>query len=202
MRTSRSAGCGIDNVDIHIDAEEVPILDGCAETFVREFLAVGVQEQHEPKQTWVVDQVYWDTRGDQLLGVLPSDGCEIMYILDYPDAFFKPQMVHLTFNPDTLQDTYIQTIAPARTYGFEHEVQALLDQGLAKGGSLDNALVIGDTDFLSPLKMPNELAMHKVLDIMGDFAILGRPIQGTIVGIRSGHQLNSEMVKRLGSVMG
>ena len=92
---------------------------------------------------------------------------------------------------------YCKDIAPARTYGFEHEIKNLLKKGLAKGGTLDNAVIIGDQEYLTPLRFNDECARHKLLDLIGDFYILGRPVIGNIKAYKSGHGLNLEVVKTL-----
>lgn len=185
------AGLGIDNMAIEIDHAEVPIMDGSALSFATGFLDAGIQELSAPVTPFVITQPILVQEGDRYVIALPSPISYFSYVLSYPDTFIGSQ----TITASTAQ--FLSDIAPARTYGFEAEIQALLDRGLAQGGCLDNAVVIGKTGYLSELRFPDELVRHKTLDLMGDLWVLGRPILGHVIGVKSGHALNAQFVKEL-----
>ena len=190
---SACSGLGIHNLFIDIDCEEVPILDGSALSFVSQFIKIGIEEQEVDISPFVIQEpIVLQSETATLVG-LPYAHTQFTYHLSYPDHFIGSQTCSFLLG----EDDYAQAIAPARTYGFLAEVEALRQQGLAKGGSLDNAVVIGEDDYLTPLRFDNELARHKLLDMIGDLACLGRPIQGHIVGIGSGHGLNKDLVLAL-----
>ena len=124
---------------------------------------------------------------------LPSQDPQLTMVLEYPDHFLGSQLISIDWN----QDYFISDIAPARTYGFEHEVEALKKSGLAKGGSLENALVIGQDDFLNKPRFSDECVRHKCLELIGDLSLFNHDIIGHIIGIGSGHALNNDLVKHL-----
>lgn len=185
------AGLGIDNMAIQIDHAEVPIMDGSALAFATGFLDAGIQALSAPVTPFVITKPVLVQEGDRYVMALPSPISYFSYVLSYPDTFIGSQTVTVS------TDQFLSDIAPARTYGFEAEIQALLDRGLAQGGCLDNAVVIGNTGYLSELRFPDELARHKTLDLMGDLWVLGRPILGHVIGVKSGHALNARFVKQL-----
>lgn len=191
---SACAGLGITNLRVEIDAEEVPILDGSALTFCDEFNAAGVKTQDAELLPIIIKDAFKITGKDgAYIEVSPAETFSYTYTLDYPTSFVGKQSATYT-----QAINYISDIAPARTYGFEAEVKALLARGLAKGGSLDNAVVIGENDYLNPLRFDNELARHKLLDLIGDMWIIGRPVIGNINAFKSGHALNAALVSWLG----
>lgn len=190
---SACAGLGISNLRVEIDAEEVPILDGSALTFCEEFTKAGVRPQDAELPPIIVTEAFKISGKDgAYIEVTPAKTFSYHYILDYPGTFVGRQSADYAKDID-----YESQIAPARTYGFEAEVKALLERGLAKGGSLDNAVVIGETDYINPLRFDNELARHKLLDLIGDMWIVGRPVIAKITAFKSGHALNAELVQRL-----
>ncbi len=184
-------GLNITNLIMTLDSEEVPILDGSAKGFVDAMLQAGITPQSTPIPTQTITEPMWFTEGQHHLLILPSKTRQWTYCLDYPQAFIGQQRVTLTHNPDT----YITDVAPARTYGFKHEVDALRARGLALGGSLDNALVIDENGYLNPPRFPDEMARHKLLDLIGDFACLGVHLKAHIIGIKSGHSLHMKAVQ-------
>ena len=185
------SGLGISNLRIEINAEEVPILDGSALLFVTEFQRVGLQTFSEVLSPLVITTPIVVQSGDASVIALPSDRPQFSYVLSYPQSFIGSQIV------TTYLENFAHDIAPARTYGFYAEVQALLARGLAQGGGIENAVIIGEDGYLSELRFPDELARHKLLDLMGDLWILGRPIVGHVIGVKSGHALNATMVQQL-----
>jgi UDP-3-O-[3-hydroxymyristoyl] N-acetylglucosamine deacetylase len=188
------AGLSLHNLVIEIDGRELPILDGSSQVFCDAFLAAGTVDQGLIKPLVITDMIRVSDQ-DRLIEVRPSKRSYFEYHLSYPNSFVGEQTVGF----DIGEGDFATHIAPARTYGFEHEVAALLRQGLAKGGSLDNAVVIGELDYLTPLRFECELARHKVLDLIGDFWILGRPVVGDVIAYKSGHALTAEMVRKLQS---
>jgi UDP-3-O-[3-hydroxymyristoyl] N-acetylglucosamine deacetylase len=188
---SACAGLGIDNLIIECSEQEIPILDGSAIDFIHCFLKAGIKELNQEKSTIKIHEPIIIQDNEKSILLLPSDTSTYSYYLHYPNHFIGTQLHSFIFT----ESAYINDIAPARTYGFEHEIQALLDKGLAKGGSLDNALIIGDTNYNSELRLEKECVKHKILDMIGDFWILNQYIKGHIIAIKSGHQLNAEAVK-------
>jgi len=179
------AGLGITDMTIEIDAEEVPILDGSALPFCVSFLRVGVVPLG-PLEPVVITRVIRVEDGDRFIEIRPSGRSYFEYRLSFPECFVGQQTARFCVE----DGGFVDEVAPARTFGFYHEVKALLDQGLARGGSLDNAVVIGDEDYLGPLRFEDELSRHKLLDLMGDFWVLGRPILGDVIAYKSGHALS------------
>lgn len=186
-------GLGINSLDIELDSEEIPILDGSALNFTESFLRVGLKELETNQDNLIIkDPIHIDSSNASLIA-LPSKEAQFTYMLSYPNTFIGTQIV--TFFPNS--DDYASLISPARTYGFEEEVKALLNRGLAKGGNLENAVVIGKNKYLNSLRFPDELARHKLLDMLGDLAVIGKRIQGHVLGFGSGHQLNMELALKL-----
>lgn len=186
-------GCQIDNLIIEIDNEEIPILDGSALEFATLLTSNTPLIQSSQTTSLIITSPLKIEDNDSYIEVIPSETTQFSYTLNYPNHFIGSQ----EFSSNLTPELFINNIAPARTYGFLDEIQTLLDKNLAKGGSLDNAIVIGETDYLTPLRFPNELARHKLLDMIGDISIFGRPIQGHFIGHKSGHKLNTQLVKKL-----
>ncbi|MGE4169256.1 MAG: UDP-3-O-acyl-N-acetylglucosamine deacetylase [Candidatus Margulisiibacteriota bacterium] len=189
-------GLCIANLRVELDHPEVPVVDGSANAFVEAFVKAGLKNQETPWPEQVITTPGFIEDGDKKILFIPSSEPRFTYVLSYPDTFIGTQVASVLDSPES----FIQDIAPARTYGFYHEVAHLLEKGLAQGGSLDNAVIIKDDGYLNPLRFPDELARHKVLDMIGDFAILGRRIRGHVVGIGSGHALNAKGVLFLNSI--
>jgi UDP-3-O-[3-hydroxymyristoyl] N-acetylglucosamine deacetylase len=190
-------GLGIDNLDVYIDNEEVPIMDGSAIDFVKKFHDVGLTRLKEEKRTpLIVREDILINNKDQYLIALPNNSLKLTYLLSYPDTFIGCQ----TFSQKINKTTFVNELAPARTYGFYNEVKILLDKGLAKGGTINNAVIIGEKDYMNKLRFDDELVRHKTLDLIGDLAVLGNPIKGHFIAVKSGHALNKEMVHRLNNL--
>ena len=187
-------GCNIDNLIIEIDNEEVPILDGSSLEFAKLLTENKPKVQSKEKEVITISKTIKIEHETTSIEIRPSTNTKFSYSLDYPDHFIGSQ----TFSYEFLSTkSFIKEVAPARTYGFLKEIQHLLDNGLAKGGSLDNAIVIGETEYITPLRFQNELARHKLLDMIGDFSILGKSLQGHIIGNKSGHNLNKQLVLKI-----
>lgn len=187
---SALAGLGVDNADVELTASEPPAMDGSALPFAKAVLSAGILEQDAPKRRLALDgEVRYEKDGTTLVArPAPSFELSVTLLTEHPLA--PRQSIELRVEPEA----YMAEIAGARTFCFEHELEALRRMGLAKGGSLDNAIVLGKDGFLTGpegLRFPNELARHKALDLIGDLALLGRsllPIR--VEAVRCGHAHN------------
>lgn len=191
-------GLGVDNARIEVSGPEVPILDGSANRFVeliRE--AGGTVAQRRPKRFMVVRRTVSvvDEANRRSVRLEPAPCFQLACTIDFDHPLLSMQHFDVTFS-DT---AFVREIARARTFGFGKDVDAMHKAGLAKGGSIENAVVIDDFSIRNPegLRYPDEFVRHKVLDAIGDLALLGAPVIGRYVGIRGGHSLNTELVARL-----
>jgi UDP-3-O-[3-hydroxymyristoyl] N-acetylglucosamine deacetylase len=189
---SALAGMGVDNALIEVEGPEVPVLDGSAAAFAEAIAKGGLVEQPAPRVTMEIDAPLAFRDGDALLIVIPSDAFRITFAVDYAPPI-GAQFFDMTIDPDR----FIREIAPARTFGYLHEVEALLKAGLARGGSLENALVFAPDGPLTQLRWPNEVVRHKALDLIGDFALLGARPNCLVVSVKSGHRLHAKAAKSL-----
>ncbi|MEK9657790.1 MAG: UDP-3-O-acyl-N-acetylglucosamine deacetylase [bacterium] len=184
---------GISHARFELSAAEFPIMDGSAQPFFEAFEKAGVKTLASELSP-ISPTSPFEIRDHQArIDVSPSTSFRISYTLDYPDHFIGQQV----WTGDLRADTYGREIAAARTYGFYNEVQALYDQNLAKGGSMDNAVIIGDDDYMTALRFPDELVRHKVLDLIGDLWVLQRPLQMHVRCFKSGHEANRLLVHAL-----
>jgi UDP-3-O-[3-hydroxymyristoyl] N-acetylglucosamine deacetylase len=188
-------GVGIDNAYIELDNFEVPILDGSALPFTEAIRRVGIQQQKKPKQYIRITKEFVLNDGEKTLGIYPSDTFSIQYAIDFPHPLIGKQRLEVEF----VGSNYADSIAPARTFGFYHEVERLQSSGLIRGGSLDNAIVLTETGMLNDmsLRFPDEFVRHKTLDLLGDFALIGQPVLGRLVADRGGHALHTRFVAEL-----
>jgi UDP-3-O-[3-hydroxymyristoyl] N-acetylglucosamine deacetylase/3-hydroxyacyl-[acyl-carrier-protein] dehydratase len=192
---SALTGVGVDNIQIHVSAPEMPGLDGCSAPFVRILRECGLQNQQEEKRLLRLAQPVAYQEQDASIVALPSErGLTISYSLNYDDSFVGAQ--HLTL-PIT-EETYASQIAPARTFCLESEVNAFREKGLGKGASYENTLVVGPSGVIrNTLRFPDEFVRHKILDLLGDLGALDGILACHIVAIRSGHTTNIKFVKKL-----
>jgi len=191
---SAAYGLGIDNLDVEIRGDELPILDGSAMPFVRLFQAAGIERLHRPQRTIAIAHRKEIRRGDKSITVRPGRGLTITYEIEFPHRSIGHQSLTIAIAPDT----YAARIAPARTFGFMHEIHYLRERGLARGGTLQNAIVLdGDNILSGPLRFEDEFVRHKILDLVGDLALLGRPVEGKIHARKAGHALHAELVREL-----
>jgi UDP-3-O-[3-hydroxymyristoyl] N-acetylglucosamine deacetylase len=188
---SAAVGEGLDNCIVEIDGPEVPILDGSALPFVRLFHAAGFERQDAPVRPLAPGREIAVTRGERSIRYTPEgEVLTITYEIDFPHPTVGRQALTWAVRPED----YAARIAPARTFGFLREVEALRARGLARGGSLQNAVVLDDEGILSgPLRFRDEFVRHKVLDLLGDLALLGRPLHGHILAQKAGHALHIEL---------
>ncbi len=185
-------GSGITNALIAVEGPEIPASDGSALEFITAIDAAGIAEQPLPQLRNVVREVHVFRDRDKLLAVVPAPSFRVRMTIDFP-APVGSQYVDY----DSGSSAYRTAIAPNRTFGFRHEVEALLERGLAMGGSLDNAVVFDTTGPMAPLRAADEPARHKILDLIGDFALLGAYPQCEVIAIKSGHALHFEAVRAL-----
>jgi UDP-3-O-[3-hydroxymyristoyl] N-acetylglucosamine deacetylase len=185
-------GMGIDNALIRVDGPEIPVMDGSAKVFADAIAQVGSLVQREPRLRFIPTAPHLFRDGDKLLVVVPASTFRVRMTVDY-DQPIGAQYRDQEIDPAT----YAQEVAPNRTFGFEHEVQALIRRGLAQGGTLDNAVVFGPDGPLEPLRSADEPCRHKILDLVGDFALLGAYPQCEVIAIKSGHKLHCMAVREL-----
>jgi UDP-3-O-[3-hydroxymyristoyl] N-acetylglucosamine deacetylase len=185
-------GSGVDNALLEVEGGEIPVADGSAKVFCDAIEAAGLATLHEARVRWIPTQTLVFRDGDKLLIVAPASTFRVRMTVDYP-APIGAQYVEAEVTPDV----YRREIAPNRTFGFLHEIEALVKRGLAQGGTLDNAVVFGKDGPLAPLLVSNEPARHKVLDLIGDFALLGAYPQCEVIAVKSGHKLHCTVVREL-----
>ncbi len=189
-----AAGLGLDNLLLEVDGPEIPVVDGSARPFVGGLLEAGLVEQGAEATPLVLEAPVFVVEGRGLALALPSDEAVLECWVDFPHPLVGRQVC--CFRPD--RQDFADELAPARTFGFWEEVQALLARGLARGGDGSNALVIGGPGgFSSPPRFPDEPVRHKTLDLMGDLALLGRPLQARVVVLRGGHRLHLELARQI-----
>ncbi|GAF74313.1 unnamed protein product, partial [marine sediment metagenome] len=186
-------GLGIDNIVIEATAEEVPALDGAASGFCKLLKAAGIVELDGHKRDFTVRQPLWMKEGDAFLAVFPEDNFKISYTLSYPEISLD-QYLSLTVTPET----FMKKLAPCKTFCLENEVDKLRSQGLGKGATQDNTIVVGRKSIIKgKTTFPDEFARHKALDLIGDFCLLSPSIKAHVVAIKSGHPLNIKLLQRL-----
>jgi len=191
------AGVGIDNVYIDVDAPEIPIMDGSAGPFVTLIESAGMQEQEAPKRFIRVKRKVTVEDGDKVASFLPFDGFKVSFTIDFDQPVFRDRSAHIEL--EFSRREFIDDISQARTFGFMDEIEYLRSQGLARGGSVDNAIVLEDDRIvnLEGLRSEDELVKHKVLDAIGDLYLLGFNLVGEYRAYKSGHALNNAAVRAL-----
>ena len=192
---SALSACGIDNIRIELDGPEVPIMDGSAEAFVSTIRSVGVSYLSLPKQGIWITQPVVVTDGDKYAMLLPHSVPRMTVCIDFPNSVIGSQCYSVSLE----SDNYFDDIAFARTFGFADQIDELKNQGLVKGGSLINAVLIDGHQVVNPegLRANNEFVRHKVLDAVGDLALAGTQIMGHYFAYKAGHALNQKLLKEL-----
>lgn len=189
-------GLGIDNMFIDLNDVEPPVMDGSAREYVKAILEAGIKEQEEPKEyISLKDKLFLEEKGKKMT-YLPSDKFEVTFTLAYSDSIIAPQTVHVEIN----EEEYLKRIGISRTFGFEHEFEMLKANDLARGGSLENAIVINNDGTIrneGGLRDAKELVLHKILDLIGDFSLLGANLKGHLIAEKSGHDFNTKFAKLL-----
>jgi UDP-3-O-[3-hydroxymyristoyl] N-acetylglucosamine deacetylase len=194
---SALAGLGIDNILISMDASEVPIMDGSSGPFVYLLQSAGIIEQPAAKKFIRIKKKVEVVDGDKWVRFEPYFGFKIDFTIDFSHPVFEHSGKRVTI--DFADNSYIREISRARTFGFMHEVEYLRSNGLARGGSLDNAIVLDEYRVLNGdgLRYEDEFAKHKVLDAIGDLYVLGHPLIGAFSAYKSGHALNNQLLRTL-----
>ncbi|ESH94518.1 UDP-3-O-(3-hydroxymyristoyl) glucosamine N-acyltransferase [Cupriavidus sp. HPC(L)] len=194
---SACAGLGIDNLFVDVDAEEIPIMDGSAASFVFLLQSAGIEEQPAAKRFIRVKKPVEVREGDKLARLEPYFGFKLSFTIDFRHP--AVDKTGQTFEIDFGDTSYVREIARARTFGFAHEVEALREMGLARGGSLDNAIVLDEHRMLNneELRYGDEFVRHKILDAIGDLYVVGHPLIGAYVANKSGHGLNNQLLRAL-----
>jgi UDP-3-O-[3-hydroxymyristoyl] N-acetylglucosamine deacetylase len=189
------AALAVDNAVVELDGPEVPIVDGSAEPFVNLLDRAGRREQEAPRRVIEIVRPIEVRDGDKRAALLPARQFEVAFEIAFPSAAIGRQAVDLVVD----EAAFREELADARTFGFLHEVEALRKAGLARGGSLENAVVIEGDRVLNPegLRRPDEFVRHKALDAVGDLYVLGMPSQGRFEGRYAGHGLNNAVVRAL-----
>lgn len=194
---SALAGLGIDNAYVDLSAPEVPIMDGSAGPFVFLLQSAGIEEQNAPKQFVRILKPVEVMEGDKWVRFEPYSGFKLTMGIDFAHPVFDKVRQSVTVDFSTT--SYIKEVSRARTFGFMQDVETLRAQGLALGGSLDNAIVMDEYRVLNTdgLRYEDEFVKHKVLDAIGDLYLLGHPLIGAFSGHKSGHALNNRLLRRL-----
>lgn len=188
-------GLGIDNAMIEVSGPEVPILDGSSIPLVVKLLECGIKELSKPVKFLKITKKVRLEKDGKWVEIIPSRFFKITFDIDFEAESIGQQRAYFEVNPET----YAVDIASARTFGFKREVESLWQMGLAKGGSLDNAVVIDGDDIMNPegLRFKDEFVRHKVLDMIGDVSLMGYRILGHIRAFKSGHQLNNIFARQI-----
>jgi UDP-3-O-[3-hydroxymyristoyl] N-acetylglucosamine deacetylase len=185
---------GVDNVIVELNSPEVPIMDGSAAPFVYLVQEAGIKRLQAARRYLKVLRPISLAQGDKRIALYPSDHFKVTYSI----SFDHPLLRHQSRTMRITEDTFVEDIAPARTFGFLKEVEMLRQRGLALGGSLDNAIVLGDTGVLNnALRFEDEFVRHKILDVIGDLSLVGYPVVGHLVAHRGGHALHTAFAARI-----
>lgn len=194
-----ASALGVDNLLVEVDAEEIPAADGSAKPFVDLLYAAGRASLPAPRQPIVITEPIRVGDEGRWLQALPCDGLRISYTLDNRHPVIGLQVTSLAVT----EASFVEEIAAARTYGFLRDVPMMRQNGLARGGSLDNAIVVGKRIVLNDsLRFADEFVRHKVLDLIGDLAVLGRPVRAHVIGRNAGHALNHQLVAAIQEASG
>jgi UDP-3-O-[3-hydroxymyristoyl] N-acetylglucosamine deacetylase/3-hydroxyacyl-[acyl-carrier-protein] dehydratase len=189
------AARGIDNLVIELDAGEPPVADGSSLPFWKALQDAGTRELDAPRRTYRVEEPIFFEEGDVEITLLPSDRLQVSFSIDFDHPLVRHQFESFEITPEIFE----REIAPARTFGFLHEIEQLKAAGLIRGGNLRNAIVIGDDKILNEdhLRFPTELVRHKILDLLGDLKVLNVDLKAHIIAHRSGHRTHLQLVRIL-----
>lgn len=180
-------GLQVDNCIVEMDSAEPPVADGSSLNFVELIQKAGIQSLKEPRQEIVIQKQHLIQEDDKFIAVIPYDGFRITFTSINPHPLLGVQF----FDAEITPDMYVKEIAYARTIAFTAELEMIRKLGLGKGGNLENTIVYDETTCLSKVRSADELVRHKVLDIIGDISLLGKPIRGHIIAVKSSHKLNN-----------
>ena len=186
--------CGIDNCFVDLDAIEVPILDGSAQPFIEMLGRAGIRTLRRRRRYLRVVKPLEFCDAGRRIGIYPADEFRVQCSIDFPHPAIGRQHVDLHVN----RETFSHLLAPARTFGFERDFDGMRKMGLIRGGSYENALVLSDDAVVNgPLRFADEFGRHKTLDLIGDLALIGRPLRALVVAQCAGHALHTQLVTRL-----
>jgi len=187
-------GMGINNIIIELNSDEIPILDGSAAPFVQMLQTAEIHRFERPNYFLQILEPIEATEGDRSIAVYPSDHFDITYTISFNHPWLRKQEKTVRFS----RDHFVKQIAPARTFGFLHEIAQMRANHLALGGSLENAIVLTEHGILNEhLRFPDEFVRHKILDLVGDLALLSYRLLGHVVAYKAGHRLHSELVTKI-----
>jgi UDP-3-O-[3-hydroxymyristoyl] N-acetylglucosamine deacetylase len=189
------AGLGVDNCRVELDGPEVPAMDGSSAPFVRMLESAGIREQPAMKRFLVVRDDVTVSENGREVRISPANGFAVRYRIDFKHPLISDQELELNFS----ERSFVREIAPARTFGFLKDVERMQAMGLGRGGSLENAIVIDEFNILNPggLRYPDEFVRHKILDAVGDLALLGMPVMGRLHAVKSGHAMHHRLAQEL-----
>jgi UDP-3-O-[3-hydroxymyristoyl] N-acetylglucosamine deacetylase len=192
---SAISGLGVDNLRVEVDGPEVPIMDGSAAPFAGLIRSAGVRVQEAPKRFVVIKKPVTVVDGDKEATLSPARSFKVSCTIDFKHPLITDQSFELDFS----DHSFSKEISRARTFGFLRDVEKLKQMGLARGGSLENAIVVDEYNILNPepLRFPNEFVRHKILDCIGDMALFGRPVIGHLRVQKSGHALHHRLVEKV-----
>jgi UDP-3-O-[3-hydroxymyristoyl] N-acetylglucosamine deacetylase len=186
--------CGVDNVYVEIDALELPILDGSAQPFIELLDRAGIRRLRRRRRYIHVVKPLEFSDGDRRIGIYPDNDFRVHCFVDYHHPACGPQQVEMKVD----RESFSRELAPARTFGFTKDFAGLRAMGLIRGGGMDNAIVLDDNGITNgPLRFPDEFGRHKALDLIGDLALVGRPLKARIIAHKAGHALHTQLVTRL-----
>ena len=187
-------GCGVDNAMVELDNLVLPILDGSAQPFVEAIHRAGIRRQRRPRTYLRIRRDLELREGNKFISIHPSENYSVSYSIDFPHPLIGKE----TFTVSLSDGAFLDQIAPARTFGFLHEAEAMRRQGLIRGASESNAVVLTRDGVLNPpLRFRDEFVRHKVLDLIGDLALLGRQVLGAVVADSAGHAMHTALVSRI-----
>jgi len=184
---------GVDNVVVELNSPEVPIMDGSAAPFIYLIQEGGLKRQPKPRRYLKIVRPIALSRGEKRIALYPSDHFKVTYSI----SFDHPLLRHQSRTLRITEESFVEEVAPARTFTFLKDVEMLRQNGLALGGSLENAVVLGETGVLNALRFEDEFVRHKILDAVGDLALVGYPVIGHLVAHRAGHALHTEFASRI-----
>lgn len=185
---------GIDNVIAELDGPELPIMDGSAAPFIYLIHEAGIRKLTAPRSVMKLTKPISVSEGRRSVAAYPCDSLRLSYTIN----FDHPLLRHQEYSIEIDESSFVDEIAPARTFGFLKDVELMRQSGLALGGSLDNAVVLGETGVLNnPLRYPDEFVRHKLLDLLGDLVLLGSSLKAHVVATRAGHELHTKLVKSI-----
>jgi len=185
-------GMGVSNAEIHVDGPEIPVADGSAKVWADAIATAGVLDQGVPRAVMTLNEPFYVRSGDRVVIALPADRFSVRFVADFPAPIGAQY-----FDGAIAPKFYLDEICAARTFTYLRDVEGMRERGLARGGSLENALVFDETGPMQPMRWKNEVVRHKVLDLLGDLALLGAWPQFEVLAMKSGHQLHCEAARGL-----